>query len=110
MKSQNPGVVSRFFEHLTESEMWITPVKVFCWKRESEYMQLDSQIGMSSYSLVLIDKELNFCERVTFKMCIWINTFSLVAHNPDIPEGKADSSISSFQIECKKQRILNIEK
>lgn len=43
-------------------------------------------------------------------MCIQINTFSLVAHNPDILEGKADSSISIFQIECKKQKILNIEK
>lgn len=93
-----------------ESEMQVKPVKVFCWKWESEYMQLDSQIGMSSYSSELIDKEHNLCKRVTFKMCIQINTFSLVAHNPDIPEGKADSSISIFQIECKKQKILNIEK
>ena len=92
-----------------ESEMQVNPVKVFCWKWESEYMQLDSQIGKSSYSSVLIDKELNFCKWVTFKMYIWINTFSLVAHNPDVPEGKADSSISIFQIECKKQKSLNIE-
>jgi len=73
-------------------------------------MQLDRQVGMSSYSPVLIDKELNFCKSVTFKICIWMNTFSLAAHNPDNPESKADSSISSFQIQCEKQKMLNIKK
>lgn len=80
------------------------------WKWEPEYSRADSQTGMSSYSPVVIVKKLNFCKGGTFEKCTWINTFSLVAQNPDIPQGKAGPSGSIFQIEGKKQKILNIEK
>lgn len=78
------------------------------WKWESEYRRADSPTAMSSYSPVAIVKELNFYKGVTFDKCTWINTFSLLAQNPDIPEAKAAPLGSIFHIEGEK--ILNIEK
>lgn len=97
-----------YSEHLMESEMQVKPVEVFCW--ESEYTQPDSQIVMPSYLPALMDKEFNFCKGIPFKMCIWINTFSLVGHNPDIPEGEADLPNFHFWDWVQKAKILSIEK
>lgn len=74
------------------------------WKWESGNRRAESPTGMSSYSPVAIVKELNFCKGVTFEKCTWINIFSLVAQNTDIPEGKASPSSLIFQIEEKQQK------
>lgn len=62
------------------------------WEWEPEHRRADSPTGMSSYSPVAIVRELHFCKGATIEKCTWMNTFSLAAQNPDIPEGKAAPS------------------
>lgn len=89
-KIPNSRSCSRVILDTRWNQMQVNTVSLF-WKWEPEYSRADSQTGMSSYSPVVIVKKLNFCKGGTFEKCTWINTFSLVAQNPDIPQGKAGS-------------------